>query len=101
MGPYFWCAKGLDGRFDRLLAEPPAEVVPAKVGKSSTLSSAVVPVWITVRVPADAAAGEYKGTVTIEATGASPVKYTGPVELQVIQPLRALVEFQPAFSTAE
>jgi hypothetical protein len=74
---------GLEGRFDRLLSTPPTEVAPAKVGRSATLSAAVVPVWITVRVPADAAAGEYRGAVTITARGEAPVKFTVPVELVV------------------
>ena len=53
-----------------VLAEtPPAEAAGA------------VPVWLTVRVPADAAPGEYKGAVKIGAEGAKPVNV--PVELSV------------------
>jgi len=72
------------GRFDRLLAEPPAEVAPRQITLRSVKvqppAAAVVPVWITVRVPADTAAGEYKGRVTIEAGGA---RFTVPVEIKV------------------
>jgi hypothetical protein len=42
----------------------------------------VVPVWVTVNVPADASPGEYKGCLTIGAKGAGPL--TVPVELKVV-----------------
>jgi hypothetical protein len=48
--------------FDQLSSKPPAEV-PA---------DACQPIWVTVRVPKDAAAGEYKGTLTIKLAGAKP-----------------------------
>ncbi len=71
-------------RFDRLLAEPPAEAAPAKVAlrgsKWQPEPAAIVPVWLTVKVPADAAPGGYKGTLAIEAGGA---KLSVPVELKV------------------
>jgi hypothetical protein len=41
----------------------------------------VVPVWIKVRVPADATPGNYSGTLTISAKGAKPV--TVPVKMHV------------------
>ncbi|KKL24314.1 hypothetical protein LCGC14_2416570, partial [marine sediment metagenome] len=46
------------------------------------VDGAVAPVWVTVSVPADAPAGEYKGTLTIAAEEAPPVEV--PVELSVI-----------------
>ncbi|HET6429451.1 MAG TPA: glycoside hydrolase domain-containing protein, partial [Phycisphaerae bacterium] len=58
----------LRGRFDALLAAPPAGVQSAAV-------------WITVRVPADAAAGVYRGSLTVTAAGEQPVRV--PVELAV------------------
>jgi hypothetical protein len=72
--------------FDRLLTEFPAEIPalslrPPGAGWSGTL--AVVPVWITVRVPADAPPGEYRGTLSIEAQGAAPARFAVPVELRV------------------
>ncbi|HOX07383.1 MAG TPA: hypothetical protein PK280_13355 [Planctomycetota bacterium] len=74
-------------RFDRLLAEPPAEVAPAKISirdrKVQPTPAAVAPVWVTVRVPADAPAGLYKGTLTVEADGATAAKFAVPVELKV------------------
>ena len=74
-------------RFDRLLAEPPAEAAPVKVSirdrKVQPTPAAVLPVWVTVRVPGDAPAGTYKGTVTIEAEGSAPAKFAVPVELKV------------------
>jgi hypothetical protein len=42
---------------------------------------AVQPVWVTVRVPADAKPGEYKGQLQLEIAGQSPVKV--PVEVKV------------------
>jgi len=44
--------------------------------------SAMVPVWVTVRVPSDAKAGTYKGSVTINADGQKPVGV--PIELRVV-----------------
>ncbi|MFO7899590.1 MAG: DUF6067 family protein [Planctomycetota bacterium] len=43
---------------------------------------AVLPIWIRVRVPKDAAPGDYSGEVTISADGAGPV--TVPIELTVV-----------------
>ena len=54
---------------------------PKVSGKPEPVSGAAVPVWITVRVPADAAAGTYVGAVRVEAQGEEPVGV--PVELRV------------------
>jgi hypothetical protein len=75
-------------RFDRLLSEMPAEVVPTKVtlgygAKFQPAPAAVAPIWATARVPADAPPGEYRGTLTVEARGAAPVRFSVPVELKV------------------
>ena len=43
---------------------------------------AVVPVWVTVHVPASAAPGKYTGTLTIQAEGAAAV--AAPITLTVI-----------------
>jgi hypothetical protein len=74
--------------FDRLQTEPPAEVAPRGAqfgyyGKFRPAPAAVAPVWLTVRVPADAKPGEYRGTLTVEAEGSKPVKFVVPVELKV------------------
>jgi hypothetical protein len=61
---------------DILLEEPPAEVPPGRNG------TAVVPVWVTVSVPADARPGTYTGRLTIEANGDRPMAV--PVKLQVV-----------------
>ncbi|MBM4040328.1 MAG: hypothetical protein FJ290_17615 [Planctomycetes bacterium] len=53
--------------FEVLVPEPPAD--------------AVVPVWVTARVPRDAKPGDYKGSLTISAEGAKTV--TVPIELRV------------------
>ena len=42
----------------------------------------VQPVWITVRVPANATPGDYNGTVTVRASGRRPVKV--PINLRVV-----------------
>jgi hypothetical protein len=74
-------------RFDRLLSKPPTEVEPRAVrlrGQTrSPTPMAVVPVWITVHVPPNTSAGEYRGTVTIEARGTAAAKFAVPVEIKV------------------
>ncbi|HOX05911.1 MAG TPA: DUF6067 family protein [Planctomycetota bacterium] len=67
------------GYFDRLLADFPVDITALPVGNRK---QAIAPVWVTVQVPADAAAGEYKGTLTVEADGAA-AKLSVPVELKV------------------
>ena len=42
---------------------------------------AVMPVWVTVKVPADARPGEYKGALALSVEGAAPVRV--PIELSV------------------
>lgn len=78
------------GRFEDLLPTAPAEVpVRQKTAGAMNLKSpgispsfgAVVPVWVTVNVPADAASGDYKGTLTITAEGVAPRPV--PVSLRV------------------
>ena len=74
------------------LAETPPEEVPvrqkergyvplAAPGQPEPVFGAVAPVWITVKVPAGAAPGVYRGDVRIEARGEKPV--VAPVELKV------------------
>ncbi len=72
-------------RFDRLADEFPAELAPVPVDpRRPEPAMAVAPVWVTVKVPADAAPGEYAGTVSIEAAGATgPVRFAVPVRLKV------------------
>ncbi len=54
--------------FDRAI--PPGVQAPEP---RAPLPGAVQPVWVTVRFPRDAAAGEYRGTVTVRADGQEPV----------------------------
>jgi len=69
--------------FDRLQGNFPADIPQAKLLGDRRLL-AVVPVWVTVRVPADSAAGEYQATLSIEAAGtAGPAKFSVPVRLKV------------------
>jgi len=74
------------------LAEAPLDEFPVRPKKASryTLKTpgqpdpvfgAVVPVWVTVKVPGSAKAGNYKGRITIRAEGETPVSV--PVELKV------------------
>jgi hypothetical protein len=45
------------------------------------VQAAVVPIWISVKVPAEAVAGKYAGSVKVEAEGEQPIQV--PVELSV------------------
>lgn len=58
----------LGSRFDALLEAPPAGV-------------SAMPIWAMVKVPPDAPAGRYAGTLTIKVQAAQPVRV--PVELHV------------------
>jgi Glycoside hydrolase 123, catalytic domain/Glycoside hydrolase 123 N-terminal domain len=73
-----------DQRFERLLEKMPAEIPPLKISirrrKVQPEAAAVVPVWISVKVPADAKPGSYKGSLKIQASGE---KFEVPVELLV------------------
>jgi hypothetical protein len=77
--------------FDSLLETPPAEVFvrrkqPASAwvrtfpGEPGPVYGAVIPVWVTVTVPADAKPGDYRGTLTV---GANRQEVAVPVELRV------------------
>jgi len=72
-------------RFERLLNEIPAEIppvaMPSRDRRSAAPPAAVVPLWITVRVPAQAKGGTYEGAVTVKAEGAEQI--TVPVRLEV------------------
>jgi hypothetical protein len=77
-----------------VLAESPLDVFPVSEkqpsprydlntpGQPDPVFGAVVPVWFTVNVPADAAPGTYAGRLTITAKGEMPVHV--PVELEVV-----------------
>jgi hypothetical protein len=75
--------------FDRLLSDFPSELAPLKVGFENSkwqpaVPLAVVPIWVTVHVPADAPAGVYRGTLSLEAQGGTgPAKFAVPVQLKV------------------
>ena len=76
------------------LAESPLEEFPVRVkppldrrfalntpNQPDPVPGAVVPVWITVSVPAGAKPGTYKGQIRVEAAGEKPLSV--PVELKV------------------
>jgi hypothetical protein len=70
--------------FEALMESPPAEVpVRSKPtpGVPPATFGAAQPIWITVSVPAKAAAGEYRGKLTVGADGQKPVEV--PVHLKV------------------
>ena len=77
-------------RFDSLLETPPAEVpvrrkpaepwVRTLPGEPTPVYGAVVPVWVTVKVPADAQPGDYRATLTVGANGK---RLSVPVEVRV------------------
>ena len=63
---------------DGLLEVPPGEFPVADKG-----GGAVVPIWVTVKVPKDAKPGAYEGRLTIEAQGLKPIQV--PVQLNVLE----------------
>jgi len=81
--------------FDALLDEAPAVVPLAGLGRTNPppaarvalgvppkpVPGAVVPVWVTVKVPKDAPPGEYRGELLLSAKGIQPMKV--PIELLV------------------
>jgi len=58
-------------QFDGLLDTPPAEIErrPLTGWDHGMQPGAVQPIWIKVHVPADAAPGDYEGTLTVQAQG--------------------------------
>jgi hypothetical protein len=80
-------------RFDRLLEKPPAKV-PAvgtvksrgfrlKFASKNKRPVATVPVWVTVRVPAEAKAGDYEGVLAISAAALAGGTVKVPIKLKV------------------
>ncbi len=75
-------------RFDVLERTAPPEV-PVREKKPGSWASdaapwpcgAVQPVWVQIRIPADAAAGDYTGSLTITAEGENAI--TTPIHLRV------------------
>ena len=71
-----------------LLDEPPAEYAVARAagapssGGARSVAGAVAPVWLTVKVPADARPGNYTGTLTLSCQGEKTLRV--PVELEVV-----------------
>ncbi len=79
-------------QFNALSPEPPEEVGVAPLKTAwyrdqdlpeavTPVPGAVVPVWVTVKVPANIKAGKYTGVVSIEAQGETPMAV--PVEVRV------------------
>jgi hypothetical protein len=81
----------LPAMLDGLAETAPAEVPMGRIdgiggdylmpGQIATRPGAVTAVWVTVEVPKDAAAGDYKADLTVSADGAEPIK--APVQLRV------------------
>ncbi len=63
-------------RFDALSEQPPEEVT-----AEAKAAGAVVPVWVTVHVPAGAAPGRYRGSLTIAAEAHPSISV--PLEVSV------------------
>lgn len=86
--PYPASPSLLESLAEKPLAEFPVREKPVteyclkRPGQPAPAFGAVVPVWVTVRVPADVAAGDYSGSLTIRAEGEEPV--TVPVSLKVV-----------------
>ena len=63
---------------ESLLESPPEQVAVAKLRLRRSphvapVAGAVLPVWVTVRVPKAARAGEYRGRLTLRVAGEKPV----------------------------
>ncbi len=80
-------------QFNALAPEPPEQVAVKPLTQAwyreknlpeavTPVPGAVVPVWVTVKVPANVKAGTYRGTVKIEAQGETPID--APVEVRVV-----------------
>ncbi|HUT36061.1 MAG TPA: glycoside hydrolase domain-containing protein [Planctomycetota bacterium] len=67
------------GFWDALSDAPPGDAQPEK-GKGAG-PAALVPIWLKVKVPADAAPGDYTGKLTLSIEGEKPVE--APVLLRV------------------
>jgi hypothetical protein len=79
-------------QLNALAPEPPELVAPRPLTPAwyreknlpetvTPVPGAVIPVWLTVKVPADIAAGKYTGTIKIEAQGQTPIE--APLEVRV------------------
>ncbi len=79
-------------QFNALAPEAPEQVAPRPLAAAwyreknlpetvTPVPGAVVPVWVTVKVPANVGAGTYTGAVKIEAQGETPIE--APVEVRV------------------
>ena len=56
--------------------------LPARIEPDKAAGGAILPVYLTVRVPADARPGQYRGTLTLSADAQKPVEI--PVQVQVV-----------------
>jgi len=71
-----WYSRWYAGGYETLEPTPPAEVQPVRND-----TGVVLPVWVTVDVPAAASPGDYTGKVTLSAEGLAPVEV--PIQLHV------------------
>ena len=69
-------------RFDPLADRPPREITPLKSPRGEFRGGAVQPIWIKLRIPAEARPGTYRGRLTLSVGGGRSVEV--PVHLQVI-----------------
>ena len=67
--------------FDILEPAPPREIEKTPWSFGRTFPP-LQPIWLSVRVPRDARAGEYRGNVTISATGEKPI--TTPLVMEIV-----------------
>jgi len=65
---------------DGLVEQAPAVIQPEKHGAAAS-PAALLPIWVTVRVPKDAAPGKYQGKLTVAAEGLRPTEI--PIQLTV------------------
>ncbi|MCG3179820.1 MAG: hypothetical protein BIFFINMI_02166 [Phycisphaerae bacterium] len=76
------CRYSMPGGFwDTLVGDPPAEV-PVAAAPGGGESGAIQPIVLKVRVPAEAAPGDYEGELTVESGGQVAAKL--PIRLRVM-----------------
>jgi len=61
--------------------DPWTAAIPKDADEVKLVNGAVVPIWVTVKVPASVPAGTYTGSVRVQALGQDPVEV--PIELRV------------------
>ncbi len=76
------CSQESSMKHDSLLTEDPIDIV----DEIAVAANSVQPIWLSIEVPADAAAGMYTGTVTVQAGKPVTLKISLQVSRHVLPP---------------